>query len=145
MLKKIYQITILPYTIFLLYLMFFGFGRTMMDTNIVRLSPIYSTYIFVQQKILINDYKMLVVNLIGNIVMFVPFGFLGWIIPKFKNLKILLFSFLSVLVLVEALQYFTRLGVFDLDDLLLNSLGVCIGFWLSKKMDSEKFPKNNQN
>lgn len=141
MLKKIYKITIFPYTIFLLYLMFFGFGRTMMDTNIVRLLPIYSTYIFVEQKLLTNDYKMLVVNLIGNIIMFVPFGFLGWIIPKFKNLKTLLFSFLSVLILVEALQYFTRLGVFDLDDLLLNSFGLCIGFWLSKKLDSEKHQK----
>ena len=66
--------------------------------------------------------------------MFVPFGFLGWVFPKFNDLKTLLISFLSVLIVVEALQYFTRMGVFDVDDIILNTVGVCVGFWLSRKL-----------
>ncbi|WP_348635911.1 hypothetical protein [Chryseobacterium scophthalmum] len=43
MLKKFYKFIILPYTIFLLYLMFFGMGRLQYEDNIVRIKPIVST------------------------------------------------------------------------------------------------------
>ncbi|WP_312324361.1 VanZ family protein, partial [Soonwooa sp.] len=62
--------------------------------------------------------------------MFLPFGFLAWIFPKFYDFKTLILSFLFVLIIVEALQYFTRLGVFDIDDIILNSIGMSLGFLL---------------
>ncbi len=132
MLKKIYILFIVPYTVFLLYLMLFGFGREQFDDNVVRFQPIFSTYLFVKNKLLWSDYKNLAINILGNIVMFVPFGFLGIVYQKMNNLKNLLLFFLSFLVIVEALQYFSRMGVFDIDDLLLNSFGVLIGFWIYK-------------
>ena len=107
--------------------MFFGFGRTQMDDNIVRLQPIFSTISFIQNNLLWNRFLSIFINVFGNIIMFIPFGFLGWIFPKFQNLKELMFTFLSVLMIVEALQYFSRMGVFDVDDILLNSFGVWIG------------------
>ena len=106
-----------------------------MDDHVLRLVPIVSTVGFIQKKLLLNDFRSLAVNILGNIVMFVPFGFLGWIFPKLRNFKPLVYRFLSVLLSVEALQYFTRLGVFDVDDLILNTLGVFIGFWIFKKLE----------
>ena len=125
MLKKFYKFIILPYTIFLLYLMFFGMGRFQYDDNIVRLQPVVSTIWFIEETISWYDIVKIV---IGNIVMFIPFGFLGWAFPRLKDLKSLLISFVSAIVIVEALQYFSRLGVFDIDDILLNTLGVYLGW-----------------
>jgi len=127
--KKIYRIFILPYTIFLLYLMFLGFGREQHEANIVRLLPFVSTILFVQNT---TSWESIIINLFGNIIMFIPFGFLGWLNTKYFSFKKLIVDFLSVLIIVEALQYLTRLGVFDIDDLALNSLGVWIGFQMRK-------------
>ena len=130
--KKIYRIFILPYTIFLLYLMFLGFGREQHEANIVRLLPFVSTILFVQNT---TSWESIIINLLGNIIMFIPFGFLGWLNGKYFSFKKLIVDFLSVLIIVEALQYLTRLGVFDIDDLALNSLGVWIGFQMRKFID----------
>lgn len=128
-LKKLYHIFIPFYTVFLLYLMFFGFGRTQYDINIVRLKPLISTIDFVEQSIL---WKNIFMNIFGNILLFVPFGFLGIIFPKLSDFKSLLLNFLSVIILTETLQYFSRLGVFDIDDIILNTAGVTIGFYIYK-------------
>ena len=134
--KKIYRIFIFPYTIFLLYLMFLGFGREQHEANIVRLLPFISTVFFVQNT---TSWESIIINLFGNIIMFIPFGFLGWLNAKYFSLKKLILDFLSALIIVEALQYLTRLGVFDIDDLALNSLGVWIGFQMRKFIDNFKF------
>lgn len=134
--KKIYRIFIFPYTIFLLYLMFIGFGREQHEANIVRLLPFVSTVFFVQNT---TSWESIVINLFGNIIMFIPFGFLGWLNAKYFSFKKLIVDFLSVLIIVEALQYLTRLGVFDIDDLAINSLGVWIGFQMRKFIDHFQF------
>ncbi|MDY3350494.1 VanZ family protein [Riemerella anatipestifer] len=129
MLKKLYQILILPYTLLLLYFMFVGFGRTPYDYNIVRLAPLVSTLEFVQKSVL---WQNVAINILGNIIMFIPFGFLGWCYPKYQNLRILSLDFIVAITLVESMQYFTRLGVFDIDDILLNTFGVLLGYWIYK-------------
>ncbi|AIH02079.1 VanZ like protein [Riemerella anatipestifer CH3] len=129
MLKKLYQILILPYTLLLLYFMFVGFGRTPYDYNIVRLTPLVSTLEFVQKSVL---WQNVAVNIFGNIIMFIPFGFLGWCYPKYQNLRILSLDFIVAITIVESMQYFTRLGVFDIDDILLNTFGVLLGYWIYK-------------
>lgn len=125
--RKFYRIFIPFYTIFLLYLMFFGFGRSQYEINIVRLSPLISTFSFVKETIL---WKTIIINIFGNIIMFTPFGFLGIVFPKLNDFKTLMINFLSGIIIIESLQYFTRLGVFDIDDIILNTIGVAIGFWV---------------
>jgi glycopeptide antibiotics resistance protein len=125
MLKKFYKIIIVPYVLFLLYLMFFGMGRTQMDDNLLTIEPIFSTINFIKGCI---SWKDIVIIVVGNVVMFIPFGFLGWIFPKLKELKSLLFTFISAITIVEATQYFTRMGIFEVDDIILNTFGVFLGF-----------------
>ncbi|MFL9834416.1 VanZ family protein [Chryseobacterium terrae] len=137
MLKKFYKFIILPYTIFLLYLMFFGMGRLQYEDNIVRIKPVFSTIWFIHETISWFDIIKIV---LGNVVMFIPFGFLGWVFPKLKNLKTLIITFVSAIVIIEALQYFSRLGVFDVDDILLNTFGVFLG-WQIKRILEIKFSK----
>lgn len=139
-LKYIYKVLIIFYTPFLLYLMFFGFGRTVMSFNIVRLIPFVSTYNFITNAV---SMKTIFLNIVGNLLMFLPFGFLGWIFPTFNNWRKLMLSFLFAIIVLETLQYITRLGVFDIDDIILNSISVYLGFIL-KKIIENQFPSTNR-
>lgn len=69
------------------------------------------------------------INLIGNVVMFIPLGFfLPSIWPKFRfYLKFMLAVFLTI-TSVELIQLVTLLGSMDIDDLILNLAGASIGF-----------------
>ncbi len=144
MLQRFYKIIIIPYALFLLYLMFFGFSRTPMNENVVRIKPVISTVDIAKFCIEREAFWFLTTNIGGNIILFVPFGFLGWFSPKFLNFKTLIIFFLSVITIVEALQYFTRLGVFDIDDIILNAIGVAIGFYIRKIIDSRFIRKQEQ-
>lgn len=73
-------------------------------------------------------------NMIGNLLVFAPVGFL---VPIWKTNKkgcpwIILYSFLFSLC-IESLQLVTKVGVFDVDDLLLNTLGGVAG-WICYKI-----------
>ena len=135
MLKKFYKFIILPYTIFLLYLMFFGMGRFQYDENVIRIEPLFSTLSYIENTIRWWDIIRVV---LGNVVMFIPFGFLGWAFPQIKDLKNTVITFVSAIVIVEALQYFSRLGIFEVDDVILNTFGVYLG-WQIKRMLEIKF------
>ncbi|AZA90816.1 VanZ like family [Chryseobacterium nakagawai] len=135
MLKKLYKIIILPYTLFLLYLMFFGMGRFQYEDNLITVEPVFSTIKFIQGAM---SWKDIVIIVVGNIVMFIPFGFLGWIFPKLEDLKSLLFTFIPAITIVEGLQYFTRMGIFEVDDILLNTFGVYLG-WLVCRCIEKRF------
>ncbi|WP_343610025.1 VanZ family protein [Chryseobacterium oranimense] len=135
MLKKFYKIIIVPYTLFLLYLMFFGMGRSQYEDNQITVEPVLSTIKFIHNTI---ELKYIVTIVFGNIIMFIPFGFLGWILPGLKDLKALLYTFVSSIIIVEALQYFTRMGMFEVDDIILNTFGVYLG-WLLRGFIEKRF------
>lgn len=72
-------------------------------------------------------------NLYGNILVFVPFGYL---LPMFhkrsKNLLILLLNAFLFVAGIEIFQLFSAFGAFDVDDILLNCSGALIGGLLFK-------------
>jgi len=119
--------------------MFFGFGRRQYDINIVRLLPMISTFNFVKETIVL---KTVMSNVFGNMLMFMPFGFLGIVFPKLNNFRVLILDFLFAIILVESLQYFTKLGVFDIDDVLLNTFGLAIGFWIYRWLNRKFIGKD---
>jgi len=73
-----------------------------------------------------NDFwVLLLTDLLGNLLLFMPFGFLGALISD-KQTKIVFFAFLFSL-LMELLQYFFKLGVLDANDIILNTAGAFLG------------------
>lgn len=69
------------------------------------------------------------VNLIGNIALLVPIGFLvPFIYPNVKW-KSSLFIAIIAGFSIEIMQVVLGVGIFDIDDILLNALGVMIGYW----------------
>ncbi len=69
-------------------------------------------------------------NLVGNVVAFVPFGFLFPYVIRFgKNFFVMLFHAFIFVVGIEVFQLFSAFGAFDVDDILLNCLGAVIGWF----------------
>jgi glycopeptide antibiotics resistance protein len=68
-------------------------------------------------------------NILANTVCFMPFGFLLPLITK-KPCNILLTGFIGLLfsALIETSQLVFKIGVFDVDDIILNTAGVILGY-----------------
>ena len=130
--KKFYKIIIIPYTLFLLYLMFLGMGRFRYEDHLITIEPVFSTIKFIRGT---RDWKNMVTIVLGNVVMFIPFGFLGWFFPRLQQVTPLIFTFISAIVIVEALQYFTRMRIFEVDDIILNTFGAYAGWLLYRKIE----------
>lgn len=71
-------------------------------------------------------------NVISNVLILIPFGYLLPLAAKrFKTLAWVAFWGLLLIVSIEGLQYISMSGSLDVDDVLLNFIGILIGFWLS--------------
>jgi glycopeptide antibiotics resistance protein len=68
------------------------------------------------------------VNLIGNVALFVPIGVLAPIVLRGMGWRAALVLALAAGLTVEGLQALLHVGEFDIDDVILNALGVTIGF-----------------
>lgn len=71
-------------------------------------------------------------NILGNILVFIPFGFFLPIEYNKKFKEVIIISFVSVL-LIETFQLITMLGYFDIDDIILNITGCILGYGIYKK------------
>ena len=70
-------------------------------------------------------------NLIGNIVVFVPYGFLfPYVLKKGRNFFVMLLNAFLFVTGIEIFQLFSAFGAFDVDDILLNCVGAVIGYLL---------------
>ena len=65
-------------------------------------------------------------NVLGNIVLFVPYGFLSSYLLKTKKVSVSLILTLIASATIEVVQYYIG-RVFDIDDIILNVIGGTIG------------------
>ena len=74
-----------------------------------------------------------IVNLAGNVVMFIPLGFfLPRVFPALNQFRRVLLATTAIITAVELSQMFSLLGFCDIDDLILNVLGAALGYILHK-------------
>ena len=67
-------------------------------------------------------------NLFGNILIFMPYGFFISMASRERGFfKTLLYSF-GLSLCVEIFQLFSKVGSFDVDDILLNTAGGVLGY-----------------
>jgi glycopeptide antibiotics resistance protein len=70
------------------------------------------------------------VNVVGNILAFMPFGFCLPIISlKETKLYRVFFWTFGFSVAIETIQLFYKIGIFDVDDIILNTFGGILGYW----------------
>ncbi len=130
-LRRVCLVLFAVYVITLAYFLFFsdGYGRTTMyETFRYNLEPfkeIKRFYIYSARVGLIAS----VTNIAGNVVAFMPFGALiRWVRNKKTSVFVAVgYTFLFSLC-IELVQLVTRVGVFDVDDLILNTAGGLIGY-----------------
>lgn len=77
-------------------------------------------------RILKNDFFVFFYLFVGNIIWFIPFGFLVPILWK-TGRNVILYT-LGLSLVIEILQYIFGTGVTEVEDLILNTLGGAIGY-----------------
>lgn len=143
------QVLFVIYLIVLSYFLFFSerYGRA------GTVSYRYNLVLFKEIKRFITYRKELglenfIINIFGNVFAFAPFGFILPIISrKNRNIfSIVLLSFEFTLA-IELIQLIFRVGIFDVDDIFMNTLGGFVGgvvfficYWIYKR-GGEKIEK----
>ena len=115
----------------LIYFLFFAesTGRTFTDrTYQYNLKPLHEIRRFIVYRKQLG-FTAVALNLAGNVVAFVPFGlFLPLLLRDLRRFwKTVLLGF-EFSLLVEITQLFGKVGSFDVDDILLNTLGAACGY-----------------
>ena len=120
------------YLIVMVYFLFFSeqFGRVPSDTYHYNLKPFTEIKRYLNYAKEIGSFYV-ILNLLGNVVCFMPFGFVLPILSN-KQRNIFKVTFLSFLcsVTVELIQLVSKLGSCDIDDVILNTLGGFLGYIL---------------
>jgi len=125
------RILFLVYLLALVYFLFFAeeYGRRNFFEldyryNLVPFQEIRRFWIY-REKV---GFLAAFLNLAGNVIGFLPFGFIVPVMHKKMESfwKVSLLGFMFSLC-VETIQLITKVGCFDVDDLMLNTLGAMIG------------------
>lgn len=142
-LNNLFRVASIVYGLVLLYVLFLrrmGHDHAFTYTEYLKYMsnfiPFISVYnLFTTPVISTSIVLSFLINFVGNILLFIPWGFL---LPLyFKNLrtfKQFIMTTLMAVLLIESIQLFTTLGSFDIEDILLNTVGACIGFLYCKKL-----------
>lgn len=118
-----------PYTLALLYMMFYGPGREASDVSYLQINPFQTIRHFLHDRVRFSDFA---INIFGNIFVFSPFGLLGLVSKQFLKFSIILPFFMLTIIGIESTQYYTGRGTADVDDVFLNTLGMLLGFFALK-------------
>ena len=119
------------YIILLSYFLFFSerYGRSgAMKEYHINLELFKEINRFIQYRRQIG-LEGFVVNILGNVLAFSPFGFLlPALSKKYRNFFAISFLSLFFSLSVETIQLFLRVGIFDVDDILMNTIGGILGY-----------------
>lgn len=134
--------TIFYFTI-LFYLVFF-IGRRRngysFDINLVPVKNTWNNYKYIKEIGRFNYFS----NIFGNIFLFVPLpAILKWYL-KVSKFSTVLFIGLLLSISIESIQYVFKLGVADVDDVILNCIGTCVGYYFISFLESlrtHQFPR----
>lgn len=120
----VYACFVFSYTFFPMDIVLYGF-----DPNAANLIPLVQTIRFLRYL----ENPFVIRNLLGNLVLLAPVGiFLPLLFRKSRKFTIVLATGFLVTLSIEVFQLLLRFRVFDIDDLIINTIGVALGYWLFK-------------
>ncbi len=128
---RLFHIIFVVYCFIIVYFMFVAdfFGRTVpYETYRYNLVLFYEIKRFIRWSTVSSvGFWWMIVNVFGNILMFVPIGFF---LPKaFKSFNFwgVLTGCFTMICLAEYVQMISHVGILDVDDIFLNMTGVLLG------------------
>lgn len=129
--QKLGWVLFILYLCLLAYFMFFSesFGRTDTDRGYAyNLVPFKEILRFIRYRGTVELWAFLI-NIVGNVVAFMPCGFFLPIVSRRSKrwYRTIVFSF-AFSFMLETIQLIFKVGSFDVDDMILNTLGAGLGF-----------------
>ncbi|HJD35679.1 MULTISPECIES: VanZ family protein [unclassified Blautia] len=120
------------YILVLIYFLFFAdrygqmaFAEREYHYNLVLFTEIRRFWTYREQL----GFLAVAANLLGNVVGFMPFGMILPLISRnARGFFFITFSGFTLSLCVEVTQLMTKLGSFDVDDLIMNTLGTAAGY-----------------
>jgi glycopeptide antibiotics resistance protein len=120
------------YALIMIKLLFLRGSSYSWDVYNYNLIPLKTIKRYIMNRNHINS-NIWINNLLGNIVLFIPLGiFIPILNKRLLETKLFISTILIALFCVELVQMLTKVGTFDIDDVILNSLGAMIGLVLTK-------------
>lgn len=128
--------------LYICFISYFAFisklaGRTKGHVNQYNLKP----FTTIQGYLVLDSFSQMLqftINILGNIIVFMPVGIFTLVflnIRKKKNGFIVgAIVGLVFCMCVEVTQYILSVGIFDVDDLILNTLGAIVGVFFYYKV-----------
>lgn len=129
-LRRLGKVLFVLYIGFLIYFLIFSdwYGRTgIMDGYHYNLEPLKEIRRFWCYREQLGFFAMFT-NLFGNVLIFVPFGFFMPMASRYRSFFMTFFYSFALSFGVEVFQLYSRVGSFDIDDIILNTLGGVIGY-----------------
>lgn len=133
--NKIYKfsmsIVFIYYVILLFNMVIFARYDSVYGYNFIPFKSIYGA-------LKSGNLYFMIINILGNLLVFMPLEY--FIINLFKVKKFSLNFMLSfvLILIIEILQFVFKVGVFDIDDILLSVLGMMIFFVIYNKFENNE-------
>lgn len=134
--KLLHKIELLLFVAYVAMLCYFLFFAENLDRNFVdrtyhyNLIPFKEIKRFWTYRYNLNAW-LVMLNLVGNVVAFIPFGtFLPVLFQKCRNFFLTVLLSMEFSLCVEIIQLLGKVGIFDVDDIILNTLGGLLGYVL---------------
>ena len=134
--KKVHAwiwVCFLAYLFALFYVLFFAeaFGRTGQSEEYRYNLTLFQEIGRYCRQVKSGVWIPFIINVMGNVVVFIPFGvFMPMLFSKCKNVLLTTLLSLEFSIVIEVIQLVSRVGSFDVDDLLLNTVGGLCGFFV---------------
>lgn len=134
-LRKITIVLLTLYTALIFYFLYLGFNRgSLGQDSSLRFNPIPGgIQLYYPMR---GDFQNWFFQF-GNFVAFIPFGIIIPLLFRCSFIRFISFFILSITIL-ETLQMFSGLGAFDIDDIIINSLGASIGFAAQRMVTGDR-------
>lgn len=134
--KRINLTLLILYIAFLLYLTLFRnfLGR---EEGVYAMNLVPFKNIVGITKGWINGYltfEFFIRNIFGNILAFTPFAYFSIVLFDIKDIKKVIFLTSGIIVMIESAQYLLQIGVYDIDDIILNLTGTIISYIALRKI-----------
>ncbi|TGE34926.1 VanZ family protein [Desulfosporosinus fructosivorans] len=130
--SRVYRLIFLGYITVLAWELFLGKYRSHGGSRRYNLEPLKTIVGY------IKNYEsfgvsILLINLVGNIVAFMPMGFLlPLVFKRTERLIVIMLIALLTSITAEVCQYIFNVGGLDIDDVLLNTIGGVLGYLIYK-------------
>ena len=134
--NRVYQLLFLGYTIVLFWELFLGKYRSHSGPRRYNLFPLKTIARYIENSESFGV-SIIFINLAGNILAFMPLGFLLPLVFK-RTGRLIVITRITLLtsIVAEICQYIFNVGGLDIDDVLLNTIGGVLGYLVYRAYES---------